>query len=85
MKRLWCIVANAFVADDPDRANPTRPRMERPLETIMSFQRAAEYTDSTRRSPYSGGPGLKDALHPDEWDINISYRIEDGLLSPTRP
>ena len=41
---------------DPDRANPTRPRLERPLETIMSFQRNIDYTDNTRRSPYSG-PG----------------------------
>jgi len=27
---------------DPDRTNPTRPRMERPLDTIRSFEAAIE-------------------------------------------
>ncbi|GIK06725.1 hypothetical protein Aspvir_002375 [Aspergillus viridinutans] len=27
---------------DPDRSNPTRPRLERPLDTIRSFQAAIE-------------------------------------------
>ncbi|KAF3927424.1 hypothetical protein ABW21_db0206701 [Orbilia brochopaga] len=32
---------------DPDRSNPTRHRMERPLETIRSFERAI-YNDFDR-------------------------------------
>jgi len=52
------------IITDPDRANPTRPRMERPLETIRSFQRAAEYTDSTRRSPHAPAPGSKMEYYP---------------------
>jgi len=47
------------IITDPDRANPTRPRLERPLETIMSFQRNIDYTDSNRRSPYSPVSGSK--------------------------
>lgn len=35
---------------DPDRSNPTRPRMERPLDTIRSFNAAAEGTSSRRTS-----------------------------------
>lgn len=41
---------------DPDRSNPTRYRLERPLDTIRSFQMAAEGTSSNRRSTYSGRP-----------------------------
>lgn len=36
---------------DPDRSNPTRPRLERPLDTIRSFNAAAEGT-TQRRSSY---------------------------------
>jgi hypothetical protein len=50
--------ANSTCSADPDRANPTRPRLERPLETIMSFQRNIDYTDHARRSPYVPGPGI---------------------------
>lgn len=51
------------IITDPDRANPTRPRLERPLETIMSFQRNIDYTDQTRRSPYAPGPGSRVDYH----------------------
>lgn len=37
---------------DPDRSNPTRPRMERPLDTIRSFNAAAEGTSRSRASSY---------------------------------
>lgn len=30
------------IAADPDRSNPTRPRMERPLDTIRSFEAAID-------------------------------------------
>ena len=44
-------------AVDPDRSNPTRHRLERPLDTIRSFQAAAEGTSSSRRSSYQSRPG----------------------------
>ncbi|KAJ9656920.1 hypothetical protein H2198_004673 [Neophaeococcomyces mojaviensis] len=40
---------------DPDRSNPTRNRMERPLDTIRSFNAAAEGTTS-RRASYQRPP-----------------------------
>ncbi|OJJ43625.1 hypothetical protein ASPZODRAFT_19346 [Penicilliopsis zonata CBS 506.65] len=33
---------NGNIITDPDHSNPTRARLERPLETIMSFQRDIE-------------------------------------------
>ncbi|GFF31111.1 uncharacterized protein C19C7.04c [Aspergillus udagawae] len=30
------------IISDPDRSNPTRPRLERPLDTIRSFEAAIE-------------------------------------------
>lgn len=44
------------VIADPDRSNPTRNRMERPLDTIRSFEAAVEGTYNSRRSTYSGRP-----------------------------
>ena len=43
---------------DPDRSNPTRSRMERPLDTIRSFEAAVEGTYNSRRSSYIGRPGM---------------------------
>src|ERR1700761_3946558 len=51
------IVALTCAAADPDRSNPTRHRMERPLDTIRAFQAAAEGTTS-RRSSYNMRPGM---------------------------
>ncbi|KAK5077515.1 hypothetical protein LTR70_009593 [Exophiala xenobiotica] len=45
------------VITDPDRSNPTRPRMERPLDTIRAFNAAAEGT-SSRRSSYQRPPSF---------------------------
>ena len=39
---------------DPDRSNPTRPRMERPLDTIRSFEAAIDGSYS-RRASYKAG------------------------------
>jgi hypothetical protein len=36
------------IITDPDLSNPTRPRFERPLETIRSFEAAIEGTYSSR-------------------------------------
>ena len=46
---------------DPDRSNPTRNRMERPLDTIRSFHAAAEGTTSHRGS-YTSRPGTRISL-----------------------
>ncbi|KAB8071883.1 hypothetical protein BDV29DRAFT_159077 [Aspergillus leporis] len=34
--------AKGQVITDPDRSNPTRPRLERPLDTIRGFEAAIE-------------------------------------------
>lgn len=39
------------VITDPDRSNPTRSRMERPLDTIRSFEAAAEGPSSRQNPP----------------------------------
>lgn len=39
---------------DPDRSNPTRPRLERPLATIMSFHAAVEGVYGERTYSKSG-------------------------------
>lgn len=46
-------IANTYTAD-PDRSNPTRPRMERPLDTIRSFEAAIDGSYS-RRASYRAG------------------------------
>lgn len=47
------VVANTCTAD-PDRSNPTRPRMERPLDTIRSFEAAIDGSYSRRASFRAG-------------------------------
>lgn len=42
--------AEGNVITDPDRSNPTRPRMERPLDTIRSFEAAIDGSYSRRAS-----------------------------------
>lgn len=44
------------VITDPDRSNPTRPRLERPLDTIRSFEAAVDGKYG-RVSSYSETPG----------------------------
>lgn len=46
-------VADLGVAD-PDRSNPTRPRLERPLATIMSFHAAVDGVYGERAYSKSG-------------------------------
>lgn len=59
---------------DPDRSNPTRPRLERPLDTIRSFQMAAEATYSNRRSTYSGSrPASQNDFNPSSQNRRSSY------------
>ncbi|KAI5296808.1 hypothetical protein KEM56_005315, partial [Ascosphaera pollenicola] len=37
---------------DPDLSNPTRHRLERPLDTVRAFEAAIEESYSTRRASY---------------------------------
>lgn len=64
---------------DPDRSNPTRPRMERPLDTIRSFQAAAEGTSSNRRSTYAGRPQSQFGFNNAEQSRRSSYYGAPGL------
>ena len=57
--RLRSTNANNFTAD-PDLSNPTRPRMERPLDTIRSFEKAIDNGYKRRSSMMRGGA----SLHP---------------------
>lgn len=59
-----------LVAADPDRSNPTRPRLERPLDTIRSFEAAIDGS-YTRR--FSSRPGI----------TALSITLETGLLKET--
>lgn len=54
-------------AADPDRSNPTRPRFERPLDTIRSFEAAINGAYDKR--PFSRA-GIKN-LHP-------VFKIQNG-------
>lgn len=40
---------------DPDLSNPTRPRLERPLDTIRSFEKAIDDGYKRRNSYMKGG------------------------------
>lgn len=42
-----------IVIADPDLANPTRPRLERPLETIRSFEAAIYGKQSVRPASFA--------------------------------
>lgn len=43
-----------YVAD-PDLSNPTRPRFERPLDTIRAFEAAIDGSYHSRRMSYVTG------------------------------
>lgn len=51
---LSCLpmLANPLAAD-PDLSNPTRPRLERPLDTIRSFEKAIYGSSSDNRRSYA--------------------------------
>ena len=48
------MAAHDILAVDPDRSNPTRPRLERPLDTIRSFEAAIDGSYSRRQSYRTG-------------------------------
>ncbi|EXJ87061.1 hypothetical protein A1O3_04019 [Capronia epimyces CBS 606.96] len=67
---------------DPDRSNPTRHRLERPLDTIRAFNAAAEGT-STRRSSFNTRPSSQAGWNG-EANRRASY-YSNGGYSPQRP
>jgi hypothetical protein len=69
------------IISDPDRSNPTRARLERPLDTIRSFAAAAEGT-SSRRSSYTDRPGSQIGFNGD-MNRRSSYYSNNGF-SPQR-
>ncbi|OAL25090.1 hypothetical protein AYO22_04967 [Fonsecaea multimorphosa] len=70
------------VITDPDRSNPTRHRLERPLDTIRAFNAAAEGTTS-RRASMNSRPGSQVGWNGD-MSRRTSYYSNNGY-SPQRP
>jgi hypothetical protein len=48
----WFLILIKICTGDPDRSNPTRWRMERPLETIKSFEITIDRAHAQRQSSY---------------------------------
>ncbi|KAJ9641151.1 hypothetical protein H2204_002829 [Knufia peltigerae] len=71
------------VITDPDRSNPTRYRLERPLDTIRSFNAAAEGT-SSRRSSFNSRP-FSQMGHPGDTSRRASYYSANGFSPQARP
>jgi len=53
---LGCRGLLTATAVDPDLSNPTRPRLERPLDTIRAFEKAID-NGYKRRSTYTKSSG----------------------------
>lgn len=51
--------AESHVAD-PDRSNPTRPRLERPLDTIRAFEAAID-SSYERGTPSRAGASFRNS------------------------
>ena len=75
-------VSDAWTAD-PDLSNPTRARMERPLDTIRSFEAAIDGSYS-RRASFRAGTVY--CLHreslPTRMLIGVVHRIDQSHESP---
>ena len=70
--------ANALTAD-PDLSNPTRPRMERPLDTIRSFEAAIDGSYSRRASFRAGTRHcLLKTSPPNTMLIDMFYRVGES-------
>lgn len=63
--------ANGDIILDPDRSNPTRPRFERPLDTIRAFEAAIDMA-YTRR-PFTRAGTAKEADHMGPQNRRGSY------------
>ena len=66
--------ADLYIAD-PDASNPTRPRLERPLDTIRSFEAAID-GNTSRRQHFRSGKRL--SLITDESKILTIHGIESA-------
>jgi len=66
------------IITDPDRSNPTRPRLERPLDTIRSFEAAIDGSYS-RRSTYKA-----DTVTPTTPQSNRRSGFFPGYQAPQR-
>ncbi|MCJ1333978.1 hypothetical protein MMC10_010685 [Thelotrema lepadinum] len=64
---------------DPDRSNPTRPRLERPLDTIRSFEAAIDGSYDRRLSRIAGANGNLGQGIPGQ---NGNY---GNRMAPSRP
>ena len=74
-------VANLLTAD-PDLSNPTRPRMERPLDTIRSFEAAIDGSYNRRASFRAGMIGLLQTTRlPNTMLIGNFYRVGESHKS----
>ncbi|KAL1974491.1 hypothetical protein VTN31DRAFT_4695 [Thermomyces dupontii] len=71
------------IITDPDLSNPTRPRFERPLDTIRSFEAAIDGTYQSRRISYLPS---ENNSRPGSYYGNSSGRYHDqGYGRSSRP
>ncbi|KAK6431509.1 hypothetical protein LTR95_012333 [Oleoguttula sp. CCFEE 5521] len=73
--------ANGNVITDPDLSNPTRPRMERPLDTIRSFEKAIDSGYKRRSSMMRGESNDQQNQHQSR---RSSYIDHNSGHSPAR-
>jgi hypothetical protein len=71
---LYRTHAHEYLAD-PDLSNPTRPRMERPLDTIRSFEKAIDNGYKRRSSMMRGGTLLLVTLYLFSNNLTTFHRI----------
>ncbi|KAF2164520.1 hypothetical protein M409DRAFT_25397 [Zasmidium cellare ATCC 36951] len=71
------------VITDPDLSNPTRPRMERPLDTIKAFERAID-NGYKRRSGYQRSESYEQSTQYGGSRRNSAYGGHEGSMSPNR-
>ncbi len=70
-----------FVTADPDLSNPTRNRMERPLDTIRSFEAAVEGTYNFRKSTPSR-PGMSLSRDRGKSMLNVAQHLRRSTTEP---
>ncbi|KAL9020996.1 MAG: hypothetical protein Q9185_001823 [Variospora sp. 1 TL-2023] len=70
---------NELQPTDPDRSNPTRPRLERPLDTIRAFEAAID--GSYERRPPSRGGTFHKAIKNDRPQHKIGSETISGHYS----
>lgn len=71
------------IITDPDLSNPTRPRLERPLDTIRSFEAAIDGSYHTRRMSYA--TDASQSRPTSYYGGNNDYNQAYGRPSVSRP